>query len=75
MNNTKKKSHTIVRLFFFGRDGRIRLSTRYASRSFAALDVHRTSIHYRSYFKSLIFFTIKIKNKLSSLSATELWCG
>ena len=24
MNNTKKKSHTIVRLFFFGRGGRIR---------------------------------------------------
>ena len=40
--------------FVFGGESGIRLLPRPARlRSFAALDVHRTSIHYRSYFESL----------------------
>ena len=56
---TKKKNEScnafgiITFVLLCGRDGRIRLLPRTARlRSFAALDVHRTSIHYRSYFKS-----------------------
>ena len=42
-------------------------------RSFAALDVHRTSIHYRSYFESTHTTYLQIKKQLSSLSTTEFW--
>ncbi len=50
MNNTKKKSHTIVRLFFFGGDGGIRTHEPVKANAFRVRPVMTTSIRLPIHF-------------------------